>query len=885
MKKNIIFILVLVLLISGCTPRETESNNEEPTNEENIEKTDDKFTYKIDSNTNSKVVLIFSNKLNLDSVNKKDFIIKEKSGNQNELEIVDILIAEKTITLTTKDQKDQNIYELIIKDIEDEHGNKLDIENDENIISFTGKNNSEDENIKEEKDQDDEKKNEDIEDKKQNNVIRINNIDFSLDDLLNNKSAWDYDYKDKRINIEYSKPKYDAKADQYNFDLEKIDNPDQFTGFTNNQKEMLEKNGFVVLKPKNNNPKLKIHQVYEGADYDNLPTFITADAVLNMYHIFYSGSMKYLEASNYHPKLVSMTKSLLKKSLVTYKDADSNVKEELKTAVLYFSVAGELLDIKADLPTELRKIVDLETKKINNAKDKKRSEVFDKEVDYTQFKVRGHYTISKNFKRYFKAMMWYGQSGFEISKINDNGEEIIYEDKLIKSLMITNLVMSGGKKDLDSWIDIYDLTSLYSGTSDDLNLLDFKNLIEKVYGKGPKFKEIDDEKYKDKLVEEVKNMRNKQIVPKFAGKNNKGKEFRLMGQRYTLDANIMQELVKPFKRPLPTAFDVLSAFNHKRAEKILHEYYKPNEKWDGYNDRLADMKKMVNNLDQSFWKKDLYHGWLWSIDSAAKSFENNKNMPPFMQNEPWSHKSISAALGSFTELKYDNILYSKQAVAEMGGPVEAETLHYVEPNVELYSRLNWLIKYTKANLEQKIDVDKRELEVLNRMSNILDVLINCSVKELQNEDLSEDELKSLKHIGGLIDNINFDYMGKMREYTGDYSDEDSTAIIADVATAQGHYREESLGIPLEIYVIVKVNGKTVLTKGSVYSYYEFISKERLTTDKWYEMIGLKQEENEYHTRTIYTGEKTDILEKMPWMKSYISPDENNVESKSPEVSW
>ena len=52
-------------------------------------------------------------------------------------------------------------------------------------------------------------------------------------------------------------------------------------------KEMLEKNGFVVLKPKLNNPKLKIHQVYEGADYDNLPTFITADAVLNMYHIFY----------------------------------------------------------------------------------------------------------------------------------------------------------------------------------------------------------------------------------------------------------------------------------------------------------------------------------------------------------------------------------------------------------------------------------------------------------------------------------------------------------------------------------------------------------------------------------------------------------------------
>ena len=885
MKKIVISILILVLLISGCTPREIQSNNEEPTSEENVEKTDDKFRYKVDSNTNSKVVLIFSNKLDLDSVDKKDFIIKEKYGNQNELKIVNMLIAEKTITLTTKDQKDQSIYEIIIKDIEDEYGNKLDIENDENIKSFKGKNNSEDKNVKEEKDQDDEDISEDTEDKKQDKVIRINNINLSLDELLNNKEAWNYDYKDKRINIEYSKPEYEAKADQYNFDLEKIDNPDQFTGFTKNQKEMLEKNGFVVLKPKNNNPKLKIHQVYEGADYDNLPTFITSDAVLNMYHIFYSGSMKYLEASKYHPKLVSMTKSLLKKSLVAYKESDSNVKEKLKTAVIYFSVAGELLDIKVDLPAELREIVDLEIKKINASKIKERSEVFDKEIDYTQFKVRGHYTISENFKKYFKAMMWYGQSGFRVSQINDNGEEIIKENNLMKSLMITNLVMLGGKKDLESWIDIYDLTSLYSGTSDDLNLLDFKNLIEKVYGKGPKFKEIVNEEYKNKLFEEVKNMRDKKIVSKLVGKNNKGKEFRLMGQRYTLDANIMQELMKPFKRPLPTAFDVLSAFNHKQAEKILHEYYKPNEKWDGYNDKLNLMKKMVNNLDQSFWKKDLYHGWLWSIDSAAKSFEENKNMPPFMQNKPWSHKSISAALGSFTELKYDNILYSKQAVAEMGGPISAETLHYVEPNVELYSRLNWLIKYTKSNLEQKVDVDKRELEVLNRMDNILDVLIKCSIKELQNEKLSKEELNSLKNIGGLIDSINFDYMGKMREYTGDYSDEDSTAIVADVATVEKNYLEEALGIPFEIYVIVKVNDKTILTKGSVYSYYEFVSKQRLTTDDWYEMIGLEKEENEYNTWRKYTGEKIDILEKMPWMKSYISPDENNVKSKSPEVSW
>jgi hypothetical protein len=299
------------------------------------------------------------------------------------------------------------------------------------------------------------------------------------------------------------------------------------------------------------------------------------------------------------------------------------------------------------------------------------------------------------------------------------------------------------------------------------------------------------------------------------------------------------------------------------------------------------MKQLVDGLDDIFWKKDLYHGWLWSIDSAAKSFEGQATMPPFMQTKAWSHKTIATALGSFTELKYDNILYSKQVMAEMGGDIPIDEYHYVEPNVELYTKLQWLINYTKENIQLKVGDDSVALEPLDRMDHMLDVLIDVSIKELNNETITEEELRTVGNIGGLVDYINFHYLVNLRDVSEGISDEDSSALVVDIATVtDGYYLEEAIGMPFEIYVITKVNGEIVLTKGSVYSYYEFVSDERLTTEQWYEMIGIETREHEQGFSEVqYMGEKINILEQMPWMNSYISSEPNNVQSHSPEVQW
>lgn len=56
-------------------------------------------------------------------------------------------------------------------------------------------------------------------------------------------------------------------------------------------------------------------------------------------------------------------------------------------------------------------------------------------------------------------------------------------------------------------------------------------------------------------------------------------------------------------------------------------------------------------------------------------------------------------MGSWTELKHDTVLYSKQFMAEMGGgDEELDDRGYVEPEPELYYRLSKMAENTSKGL-------------------------------------------------------------------------------------------------------------------------------------------------------------------------------------------
>ena len=63
-------------------------------------------------------------------------------------------------------------------------------------------------------------------------------------------------------------------------------------------------------------------------------------------------------------------------------------------------------------------------------------------------------------------------------------------------------------------------------------------------------------------------------------------------------------------------------------------------------------------------------------------------------------------------------------------------------------------------------------------------------------------------------------------------------VIADVHTANNLALEVGVGKAHAIYAIVEIEGKFKLTKGAIFSFYEFPwqSSDRLTDEKWQEML-------------------------------------------------
>jgi hypothetical protein len=625
-------------------------------------------------------------------------------------------------------------------------------------------------------------------------------------------AAWSMNMEEFQVDVPFSLPDVVPVVEKYEVseDLSSLANAGQYTGFTDNQIKSIHEDGFVVLKPSYD--YLKMHHIYEFPMYKESPVFITVDSALHLYHIYYGNSLKLLEVSSLYEKLKNLTGNMLAESLKTYSIPEyADLSEELKFVSAYFLTGAKLMAVNVEsieIPDEITVLADEEIKLIEEAFDFAKSPIFGKDLDYSQFTVRGHYAGNEKLSQYFKTMMWYGLSGFPI--FDETAQEPALDmDSLTKSMIITCLILKN-EGNFTDFENIYTATALYTGMSDDLGIFEIRDLITNVYGQNPDLNIFKDNSYYDKLLEEALLLPEPKIQQKYSSvTTSTGRQFRFMGQRYSFDAEVMQNLIEPFLRPVPSGLDVVASFGSTRAEELLDTYYKPKEKWNKYEEHLNKMRTKQTEITDDEWKSDLYKGWLWSIKSSSVSFEDTEGMPFFMRNEKWTDKNIHTALGSYAELKHDSILYMKQSGAEMGGG-GADTIipyNYVEPNVEVYAKLKWLAVNTKAQLQARNMLKDEIGLVLDQIIEIQDTLLVVSIKELTNQTITDEENLQLYRYGGLIDSvIQIMQMNLMRNDV-DTSNDFTTALIADVSTVapsgaggKGTYLEIGNGLPCEIYV-------------------------------------------------------------------------------------
>lgn len=620
-------------------------------------------------------------------------------------------------------------------------------------------------------------------------------------------------------------------------DLSELVNLDQFY-FSAEQARSLQKNLFFAEKGWSD----EFFEIYEQNRYGLVPNFVTVDSLMHTYHLYFSHLLKKTEREHLYDALCALTKDMLSESMAQYDDlAGTNWQSDARRNVAYFAVAQALLDESFTPPSYVENDVSRELRAIDAAEGITRSAVSEQLIDYSQFAVRGYYEGDAVLEPYFRAMMWYGQINFAQK-----------EDKLNRSALLMTLAM---QKHFGAWQELYTVTSFFAGASDDLGYYEYLPAIQQSYGGLPSARSLigNDDAYAafaaaiGKLSPPAINS-----VPVFQteegdlGEMNKG--FRFMGQRFSLDAAVMQNLVyravgengEGDVRLLPDPLDVMAALGSDVAYDILDEAGATD--YENYTENLYAMRDVIEQTPENFFSASLSSGWLYTLKPLLE--EKGDGWPSFMQTNAWARKNLETFAGSYTELKHDTVLYAKQVIAEMGGGwEERDDRGYVEPEAEVYARFADLCEQTAQGLSRLELLSSEDAESLARLKELAERLETISRKELRGETLTDDEYELIRAFGGTLEHFWIEAMQDESESDWLSARELPAAIVTDIATdPNGTILQIATGNPARIYVVVPVDGTLRVAVGAVYDYYQFESPmgTRMTDSGWRQQIGIWQ---------------------------------------------
>jgi hypothetical protein len=629
----------------------------------------------------------------------------------------------------------------------------------------------------------------------------------------------------------------------------------QSGSLTEADKRLLEVTHFVA-KPSHFK---QIYSLYNDNRSQEIPSFVTVDAMLHTFHILYDYTLRVLELNSFVHDLQAMDKELLNYFEQQFRIAPTDsLREILRKGWAYFGVSTRLLDPADSVQNEIAALVDAELALIEAHQGFASSPIFGFAEDYSQYVPRGHYTRNETFKRYFKSMMWHGRIGLRVKE----------KDETLLAILITQALYNlsvNGSKAITVWDRIYQPTVFFVGKADDLTPYEYADLLRQVYGNQwltltPQ--ELSDEQKLAQFIEAAKKLRNPYInsgwLTDQQNRIEETKSFRFMGQRFIPDSYMFQQLVydqvgayrgagHPFTlvmsdggpiRGFPRGLDVMAVLGSERALEILKA--EGDTEYDGYFEQLDSLRTEFAQLPAETWAQNLYWNWLYTL---LPLFEpKGKGYPYFEQTTAWADKTLVSVLGSWAELRHDTILYAKQSYTVIATgvrpppapPIEGWTYGYVEPEPNVFARLAALANFMIDGL------DSRGLLLPEFKQKLLDFkgltlqLKAIAEKELSGDDITIEEYTVVWKIGKTMEEM-LTFSDQVEGQITNETDEEM-AVIADVHTDTNSMEvlEVAVGYPMELYVITPFYGNLQLAKGAIFSYDEFKQpmSDRLTDEEW-----------------------------------------------------
>ena len=650
---------------------------------------------------------------------------------------------------------------------------------------------------------------------------------------------------------------------------------------TVDEKRLLESNGFVVTE------RLRQQSVVDQLLYiwrNDLPLFISTDAILHALGRSYDRIIKDVELG----LLIDRLSTLLTRMHDRLPDLDDKysanplMRTMLRDVDLYLVVARKLLGhnvppLYSENTSEINDLLALiEQEQLASYPLFSQAR---REIDFSQFKPRGHYTKGEDLKKYFRAMMWLGRTEMYLlapqaaSAGNAPQEMEDIQRQTIDAILLFELMDSQDAETL--YIEIEDILTFLIGEQDNLTVLDLSMILTSL--------NLEDasqlldptvlQAFQDRLKQE--GLGSQKILSQVLRQDPMAPEsvqpasaFMLFGQRFIIDSYVTGNVVfdkiwyqgSKVGRLFPSTLDVVYTLGNDFAGQLLvpelDQYH--------YSTNLTALRFLVDSQDYGFWQSSIYNMWLDLLRTLNPPSERD-HLPLFMQSAAWWCEKMNTQLASWAELRHNNILYAKQSYTP--GVVCSYPSAYVEPFPEFYQGLQRLTKASETHFSNIAFSDAylgaQIVNYFKRFSYIMQTLGIIAQKELDGIAPTEQEVTFMKEMLYMRTISVVCYFWE--EPDGWYGDllygedpvesaeaegEASEYVVADYHTVPTDFAGNLVGWvlhagtgPIDLGIItVAVPGSEIEAfVGPMMSYYEYTTTnfQRLTDEEW-EMTYLSQ---------------------------------------------
>lgn len=652
-------------------------------------------------------------------------------------------------------------------------------------------------------------------------------------------------------------------------------------------------NGFVVSERLGG---YSFGQVYYDIYSRDLPVFISSDSVLHAWHRSYDAMLEELELTYLTHSLYGLLAAMHDAMPAARDDYGQGIlKDSVLDADYFLAVARSLLrgGPEASKFGQDERVQKTLTAIANEGMHEFHLFGRKREMDFSQFKPRGHYEAKVELQRYFKAMTWCGRTDLRVAGGFDETGPLSSPRELGSAMVLLDLLRRAGKE--EAWRQFDRTIQTFVGRTDSATFDDLARVAAAAKIASPADLKSEDDL--TKLADVIqKSDAGKQdirgdvyISPKSATvKVVVPRSFTLLGQKFVVDSWVTSKIVyddilwdndKVIRR-VPSGLDVAFAAlgnNHvmpnlvERIERGSHRFRdrKP------YQHNLAAVRNILDGLEAGAWDESIYTSWLKTLRTLKETADDR--MPEVMRTRPWAMKQTNTQMASWAQLRHDTILYVKQSYTMV--PSCYYPAGFVEPVVPFWVQMEAMAKRSADLLERTPfpaavkNTQAKQVAFFRNFAMQMGRLKVVAEKQLDQKELTADEMKVLQDVMQITHKMVGSGGYSEPRYTGWYptlfyrGPADCAkwdALVADVHTNPpapphgdpGCVLHQGVG-SVDLMVIAIDNGKDrVVYVGPTLSHYEFEMKgvARKTDKEW----------------------KTDLLDaKVPprpeWTRGYLVP--------------